>query len=195
MLNLAQKYVEDHNISFSTGPNPNKSKTKDMIFSRAKLSFSPAPVTLNGDPLPWVSHAKYLGNKLSNLPDGLSKDIKCQRAEYIEKNNEIMQEFPSTHPEFLCNLNRVYNSSFPGSLLYDLSSNACKQLVNSWSVSVRQMWNLPFNAHRYLIEPLSGHHAETMLFSRYVNFVQNCILKSTKHAVILLFLKVSKNIN
>ena len=166
MLNLAQKYVEDHNISFSTGPNPNKSKTKDMIFSRAKLSFSPAPVTLNGDPLPWVSHAKYLGNNLSNLPDGLSQDIKCKRAKYIEKNNEIMQEFPSAHPEFLCNLNRVYNSSFPGSLLYDLSSNACEQLVSNWPVSVKQMWNLPFNAHRHLIEPITGIMQKQCFFSR-----------------------------
>ena len=81
-----------------------------------------------------------------------------------------MQEFPSTHPEFLCNLNKVYNNSFPGSLVYDLSSNACKQLVNSWSVSVRQMWNLPFNAHRYLIEPISGHHAETMFFFEICEF-------------------------
>ena len=99
MLNLAQKYVKDHNISFSTSPNPTRSKTKDMIFSQAKLIFSPA--------------------------------------EYIKKNNELMQKFLQHH-EFLCNLNRVYNNSFPGSLLHGFSSNACKQLVNNWSVFMEQ---------------------------------------------------------
>ena len=33
MLDIAQKYVEEHKIAFSTHPEPAKSKTKGIIFS------------------------------------------------------------------------------------------------------------------------------------------------------------------
>ena len=86
------------------------------------------------------------------------------------------------------------NSSFPGSVLYDLTSESIHRLVNSWSVSVRNMWELPHNAHRWLIEPLSGEHAHSMLISRFVNFIQN-IRKSPKIAVQFMLNKVERNYN
>ena len=52
MLDIAQKYVKDHIISFSTDPEPKKSKTKGIIFTRKPLKFSPLPLILNGNPLP-----------------------------------------------------------------------------------------------------------------------------------------------
>jgi hypothetical protein len=67
-------------------------------------------------------------------------------------------------------------------------------IQNSWSVAVRQMWNLPYNAHRFLIEQLSGTHARTMLICRYVKFIRS-IKKSPKLGVQLLFQKVRNNVN
>ena len=52
-------------------------------------------------------------------------------------------------------------------------------LENSCSVSVRFMWNLPNNAHRYFVEPLGGRHARSMLFGRYISFI-NSAKKSPK---------------
>ena len=46
-------------------------------------------------------------------------------------------------------------------------------LVNSWSVSVRHMWKLPNETHRFFIEPLAGHHAQNMLITRFVKFIQS----------------------
>ena len=181
MLDIAKKYVDNHIISFSTSLDPSKSKTKGIVFSKRPLKYSPAPLILNGNPLPWVEQAKYLGNDITNIPDGWKKDTKCKRAMFIERNIEINQEFPSAHPEIKCRINRIYNSSFPGSVLYDLTSEPARQLVNSWSVSVRQMWGLPMQSHRYLIEPLAGDHAQAMLVSRFVKFIQN-IKKSPKLA-------------
>ena len=57
------------------------------------------------------------------------------------------------------------------------------------------MWNLPFNAHRYLIEPLSGEHAFVMMLSRYVKFIQNFIINSDRMAVNFMFQKIHKNVN
>ena len=105
-----------------------------------------------------MEHAKYLGTYVLDDLHGLCKDAKSKRAIYIERNIEINQEFPSAHPEVKCKINRIYNSSFPGSVLYDLTSVPVSQLINSWSVSVRHMWELPVQAHRCLgyTAPLRG---------------------------------------
>ena len=141
MLNLASKYVEDHNISFSTNQDPNKSKTKGIIFSQKRLKYEPSPLVLNHNELPWVNRAKYLGNFIEDVPNGLQFDAKVKRAKYIERNVELGQEFQLAHPEVKCKINRIYNLSFPGSTLYDITLESVRQLVNSWSVSVRQMLN------------------------------------------------------
>jgi hypothetical protein len=131
MINIAEKYAKDHKISFSTHYLPEKSKTKGIVFSKRDLNWTPAPLMLCGNPLPWVKDAKYLGNFLSNIVDGLSKDVRIKRAMFIEKNCEILQEFPFAHPQVKCRINRIYNSSFPGSVLWDLTSRNVEQLVNS----------------------------------------------------------------
>ena len=154
MLNIAEQYAKDHKISFSTDVNPNKSKTKGIIFSDKQIEENPAPVLLNGNPLPWVSSGKYLGNRLTSIQNGYQQDGKEKRARYIERNCEINQEFSFAHPQVKCQINRIYNSSFPGSSLWDLTSDITRQMVNSWSVSVRHMWDVPYNTHRNLMEPL-----------------------------------------
>ena len=194
MLDTAQKYVKEHRIEFSTHPEPSKSKTKGIIFSKKSLKFSPAPLMLNGTALPWVEDAKYLGNTITSIPDGFCKDARQKRAMFIEKNCEINQEFPMAHPDVKCKINRIYNSSFPGSILYDMTSSSTNQLVNSWSVSTRHMWGLPLQAHKYLIEELGGQHAQTMMIIRYVKFLQS-LTCSPKMCVQLLLQKVLRNVN
>ena len=49
-------------------------------------------------------------------------------------------------------------------------------------------------AHRYLIEELAGEHAQTMILSRYVKFLQN-VQKSPKLAAQLMLQKVYKDVN
>ena len=34
MLDITSKYVQDHNITFSTDPEPNKIKTKEIVFTK-----------------------------------------------------------------------------------------------------------------------------------------------------------------
>ena len=194
MLDLASKYVTDHNITFSTNPDPSKSKSKGIVFSRKKIAFEPKPLTLNNDELPWVNQAKYLGNEIEAIPNGLLKDSKMKQARYIERNVELNQEFRLAHPEVKCRINRIYNSSFPGSVLYDLKSDSVRQLTNSWSASIRQMWDLPFNSHRYLIEQLGGEHAFSIITIRFINFLKN-VKKSEKMAVQLMLQKVIQNVD
>ena len=179
MLKKVEEYANSHNINFSTNPEPIKSKTKGIIFGD-KTSIEPVKLSLNGNELPWVNKAKYLGNTITNEINGLQKDIMEKRAAYIERNCEILQEFPFGHPEFKCHINKIYNSSFPGSNLWDYTSENFQFFINSWSVSVRHMWNLPRESHRFFIEPLGGTHAKVMIYSRFIKFIQNIQNKSKK---------------
>ena len=194
MLGSAERYANSHKISFSTNINPTKSKTKGIIFTNKETKADPEPVLLNGNPLPWVKSGKYHGKKLTGIQNGYQQDVKEKRARYIERNCELNQEFPFAHPSVKCHLNRLYNSSFYGSSLWDLTGDMTKQVVNSWSVSVRHMWDLPLSTHRNLIEPLSGTHAETMLLSRYAMFIQS-LRKTSRVAVQFLLQLVSKDMN
>ena len=194
MLDTAYKYASDHRISFSTNPVPEKSKTKGIIFSSKPLNWQPTPVNLCGNPLPWVKSAKYLGNNLTGIIDGLAQDVKIKRARFIERNIELNQEFQFAHPEIKTRINQIYNSSFSGSVLWDLTSRNVEMLENSWSVSIRHMWGLPLASHRFLVEALGGTHARTMLFSRFASFIQS-LLRSEKAPVLLLLFKVCDNVN
>ena len=91
-------------------------------------------------------------------------------------------------------MNKIYNSSFPSTVLWDFSSDSFNQNVNSWSTSVRNMWDVPYMTQRYMVEPLGGEHALTMMISRYINFIKN-LKKSLKIAVQYLIEKVSMNCN
>jgi hypothetical protein len=91
MLDIAEEYVKEHKISFSTDVNPSKSITKGIIFSSKQQVTDPEPLILNGTPLPWVTSGKYLGNRLCNIQDGYQQDIREKRAAYIERNCELNQ--------------------------------------------------------------------------------------------------------
>ena len=75
-----------------------------------------------------------------------------------------------------------------------MTSDSVSQLVISWVVSVRHMWGLPMNANRYLIEELAGDHAQAMILSRYVKFLQN-VQKSPKLAAQFMLQKVFNNVD
>ena len=193
MVKICETYAKNHNIAFSTDKDPKKSKTKGMVFRNSEKKFiEPVKLILNNDCLPWVTSAKYLGNKLVNKIDGQSQDIKEKRARYIERNIELNQEFIFAHPEVKSKINHIYNSSFPGSQLWDLCSKNANMLFNSWSVSVRIMWNVPYPTHRYFIEPLSGPHTKTMVYTRYVSFMKS-LSKCNKPAVQYLYESIKKD--
>ena len=52
--------------------------------------------------------------------------------------------------------NNIYNSSFFGSVLWDLFSPEAEKIESSWNRSMKIMMDLPYDTHRGLIEPLSG---------------------------------------
>jgi hypothetical protein len=168
MLLTCQEYAESHNLKFSTDPDPAKCKTKCMAFFHPRKSRELPRLELCGTELPWVSSIKHLGNTVTDQYNGMRQDIK----KYIEKNNELYQEFFFSHPKTRFKLNVIYNSHFTGSQLWDLFSREAEMIENTWNTSCRIMYELPLETHRYFVESVSGvPHARKLLYRRFqLNF-------------------------
>ena len=180
MIKTCETYASDHNLRFSTDPNPSKCKTKCIAFLQRDQPLP--PMYLCGNPLPWVSSGKHLGMTISNQLNGMKTDIRIKRADFINKNNDIMQEFYFCHPSTKILINGIYNSHFSGSSLWDLFCKEAVMLENTWNVSMRLMLDLPRETHRYLIEPLSKvPHIRKILIKRFLTFLDQ-IRKSNKNA-------------
>ena len=192
MLQTCEIYARDHNLQFSTNINPAKSKTKCLAFLQKPRILK--KMKLNGDDLPWVENGLHLGNHIENQINGMKKDTRVKRADYIQKNNDINQEFYFAHPRTKFHLNVIYNSHFSGSSLWNLFGRDVEMLENSWNLSMRIMFDLPLETHRYFVEPISEKpHAKTIMMKNFLRFCE-LIMKSKKEALKSVFLKVRRNI-
>ena len=167
MVKTCEEYAIEHNLKFSTNVDPRKCKTKCIAFLNKERELG--PVELGGVPLPWVDGGLHLGNNISNRCNGMNQDIKVKRAVFIKKNIELNQEFNLCHPATKVKVNQIYNLHFTGSVLWDLFSKEAIMLENSWSTSVRVMFDLPLQSHRNLIKPVSQvRHRKFVLLERFL---------------------------
>ena len=151
MLKTCEIYATNHNLVFSTDINPNISKTKWIAFLKEDGDLT--KLLLCDNLLPWVKNVKHLGIKLENkFGSILKQDIRGKRAQYIQRNNEIMQEFNFAHPSTKMQLNCIYNTHFTGSVIWDLFSSESIMIENTWNVSIRNVFNLRRKTHRYIKE-------------------------------------------
>ena len=179
MLQTCESYAKSHNLVFSTNENPNKSKTKCIAFLKEDKELE--KLSLCDNMLPWVNNVKHLGMRIENKLGGiLRQDVMVKRAQFIQRNNEIMQEFHFAHPHSKMKLNRVYNTHFTGSVLWDLFSKESGMIANTWSISIRNIFNLHRETHRYFIEPISDEkHIKFSLLGRFIRF-SNALNRSSK---------------
>ena len=174
MVSICEKFAKSRRLKFSTDDNPAKSKTKCVIFHKAKTSSDQvAPIVLNGDPLPWVSNVKHLGNILDHT-NSMKVDCLAKRGKFIGKVNSILQEFHHVEPDVMVRLLNIYATSYYGSVLWDLYSPEVKKIYSSWNVTIRKVFKVPYTTHRYLITPLScTNHPKTLLTCRMIKFMES----------------------
>ena len=115
-------------------------------------------------------------------------------AKYIEKNVELNQEFYFAHPTTTLELNQVYNSHYSSSPLWNLFGHGAMRIESSYNRSVKIMLDLPYQTHRYVIEPLTGmEHVKRVLIRRFLSFMQK-IAKSGKKAIRMLMETSKKDV-
>ena len=180
MLSICEEFAIEHNLRFSTDSNPSKCKTKCIAFS-TKRTILPELI-LCGNPLPWVDQIKHLGTTLSNNGCLTDQDVRIKRAQFINKNMELRQEFHFASARTLFELNEIYNSHFSGSPLWDLHGSIVKSLEGSYNLAVKNMFGLPLATHRSLICPITERsHLRNILYLRFVNFVKQ--IKTTQKRI------------
>ena len=93
MVDLCHNFAAIKNLKFGTNNDPEKSKTKCIVFSKKKRDLADIlPVKLNGDSLPWVGKVKHLGNMLQS-DNSMSIDVLQKRGKYIGKVNRCSRNF------------------------------------------------------------------------------------------------------
>ena len=106
-----------------------------------------------------------------------------KRARFIDKNNELCQEFHFAHPRTKFKMNQIFNCHFSGSTLWDLFSSEAIMLENTFNVAFRVMFDLPRETHKYLVEPISeAVHLKKILIKRFLKFTE-AVKSSTKVAL------------
>jgi hypothetical protein len=106
---------------------------------------------------------------------------------YIEKNIELNQEFFFAHPDTKLAVNKIYNSHFSSSPLWNLFGSGAKNIETSYNRSVNIMMDLPYATHRSLIEPLTGEkHLKKILLSRFLGFMEKISNSGKKRVKMLM---------
>ena len=160
---------------------PNKSKIKGIIFSKNPVR-QVSPVILNGDPLPWVSSVKHLGNTLQ-CNNTMQMDCALKRGKFIGKLNALSQEFHYVRPDIYVRILNLFTTSFYGSSLWNHNSRDCEKFFTSWNVAIRHCFGVSRKTHRYLIEEISqSYHPQVMMSSRLVSF-HSSLISSNKFPV------------
>ena len=189
MLRTCEEYASTHNLKFSTDPDPVKCKTKLMAFLRRPRELP--SLLLCGVELPWVDKIKHLGNNITNTIEGNQFDIRVKSAMYIDKCNSLSQEFYFTHPVTKVHINTIYNSHFTGSQLWGVNSKEMEKLESAYNKSIKLMFGLPFQTHRYFVEHLTGlPHLRKLLFRRYLTFI--AAIEASKKRSLKSLLKLAK---
>ena len=133
MIKSCGEHARSLNLSFNTNANLMICKTKCMAFLNQERELK--NITLDGKDLPWVRTAKHLGCKIGDKICGLNDDLMEKRATYINKVNELTQEFYFAHPLTKVRINNISSSHFYGSALWDLFGIEALRLEKSWNVS------------------------------------------------------------
>ena len=170
MITTMEEYAASHNLKFSTDPDPRKCKTKCLAYLKKPRELP--SMKLCGNPLPWVDSVKHLGITVTNSIDGCLKDIMAKRAQYIQRSNELLQEFHFAHYSTKLKLNSVYNSHFSGSNCWDLTSRAGQMFEGTFNRNIKLTLNLPYPTHRNILPVIS--HAKPLritLAKRFLTFV------------------------
>ena len=166
-------------MKFSTDVDPQKCKTKCIAFLKKPVVQLPS-IKLCGNSLPWVDQIKHLGHVIQNKPCFTDQDVIVKRAQYINKNLELNQEFSFASSRSKFRICSIYNSHFYGSPIWDLFGNAVNSFLKSYNRSVRVIFNLPLTTHRNLLEPITQScHLLPLLVSRFLGFLEK-IRESSK---------------
>ena len=103
----------------------------------------------------------------------MEHDATIARARFIDQNVEVRQSFSFASPVKVVRALQVYCTSYYGSMLWDLQSEAAKKFCNAWTTGIKLAWDCPRAARTYLVQQVlacGSTSARTDIMSRYCRF-------------------------
>ena len=184
MVKVCEDYGAEHNLVFSTDPNPNKSKTKCMLFSRKSTTImvNPKPVTLDGKNLPWVEKADHLGHVMHQSGSMIADSVRA-RGSFMSKASDIRDNLYFADPRQRVQAIQLYCCDGYGSMLWDLRSNYAESYFKAWNIQVRLAWRVPQETHTYLVESYFANGQTSLrsqIYGRYHKFIQKLLNSPSK---------------
>ena len=196
MLDTVEDFAKRYNISFSTDPDPKKSKSKCIFVIGKRRGLSkPSPLILCGDQLPWVQSAVHLGHELheSGLMD---HDVAVKRAQFVDKSVEIRDMFEWAAPAEVLQALKTYCSDFYGAMLWNLGGDKASMVYSAWDNAVKLTWSCPRWTRTFLLQQVlaSGmRSARTEILGRYGKFCMG-LRTSVSQEVRVLFNYVARDL-
>ena len=188
MLATCERFAHKNNLSFSTDPNPAKSKSKCIFVCGKKTNLKkPVPLTLYGKEFPWVASATHLGHELHE--SGLMEhDARMKRAEFIGKSTEIRETFDFASPVEVLGAVKIYAGDLYGAMLWRLEGDMAKQVYLAWKTCIKLAWQVPRSTHTYFVERMLDcglSHVRTDILARYVKYLSSLRNSPSMEVVVL----------
>ena len=118
-------------------------------------------------------NCRLIARLLFKVRSILGQDMNEKRAQYIQRNNELMQEFAFVDCVTKTKINSIYNSHSHVSVLWYLFGLDTERIYKTWNTSIRKMFRLDRTSHRHFIEPVSNvPHTKISLIKRFINFIE-----------------------
>ena len=177
MVTICQEYGLEHNLAFSTDPVPAKSKTKCVLFKGNKRVEYPAPIMLNGEPLPWVPVCEHLGHKLHESLT-MDSDISRAKATFKDRAADVRERLYFSHPTQKAQAIQVFASSNYGAMLWDLQSEATLSYFRCWNIQIRLAFDLSYATHCNILENVLCKDQPSLrkqIYSQYPKFVRKLL--------------------
>ena len=183
MVAICEDYGKEHNLVFSTDPDPAKSKTKCVYFSgQGNKTDYPPPIVLDGEELPWVSKVDHLGHVLQQSLS-MEADANKVRGSFMSRSSDIRESLYFAHPEQRIQGIQLYCCDGFGSMLWDLGSKYAESYFKAWNIQARLAWRVPRETHTNLVEGFlcKGYPSlRNQILSRYVNFAKTLSASPSK---------------
>ena len=190
MLELCDSYAKDHNLVFSTDPNPELSKTKCLFMVgkvRGGQVHYPKPVRLSGIDLPWVTSANHLGHTL-HQDCTMEEDARSKRMSFISDSLDIRDMFSWAHPRQVLQATRVYSTSFYGSMLYNLYGEQSNMIYRCWNTAAKLAWDVPRSTFSFLVDRVLTSDMPSVrdgILTRYAMYQQSLYMNNSREIRIL----------
>ena len=98
---------------------------------------------------------------------------RLSRIRFIDESTDVREMFGFAMPDQVISALRIYNTSFYGSMLFDLYGEEAEKIYRCWNTAVKLAWRVPRTTHSYLVENLLGKNFPTLrssILSRFVKF-------------------------